>query len=198
MRPAILFASILMLSGAQLRANIAIAVIPQVQTVPAGGMAQVQVGISGLGLNAAPSIGAYDLNLAFNPAVLSFTGLTFGDPVKGDQLDPSGIGTISGFSNAPAGQLEFFEVSLDQAAVLDSLQSNRFILATLQFSAIAGGTSLLVPSLNSIGDSQGASLDAGLQGGSINVAATPEPGTFWVLALGAGCLAWRVRRGHSV
>jgi hypothetical protein len=170
-----------------LDAAVLVTVVPQNQTIAPGASTGVQVRISGLGSDIPPSLGAFDFNLAFNPAIVTFTGLTFGDPVLGDQLDLSGAGPLSDFSTMSAGFVNFYEISLDPAATLDSQQLDSFVLATLRFQALATGTTSLVPSINSISDSQGASLNPGLQMGSINVVAVPEPGSLWLAAV-AACL----------
>jgi hypothetical protein len=195
MRPAILLSSILLLSAGPLSASIVLTVSPLVQSASVGSTTTVQVGISGLGIHAAPSLGAYDLNLGFDPALLSISGLTFGDPMQGDQLDLSGAGAISDFSSPTAGLVEFFEISLDPIAMLDAQQSDHFILATVVFKAIGAGNNSLVLSVNSIGDSAGAALSVGLQAGSINVVATPEPTTVGLLIASVGIFAWRWRKG---
>ena len=202
MRLAVLFASILILGGAPLgAASIVVGTSPQLQSTNVGSMAEVQINISGLGNKTAPSLGAYDLNIAFNPAVVSFNGLTFGDPLLGDQLNLSGIGTIADFSSLSAGLEEAFEVSLDPAQVLDGMQPDHFVLMTLQFTALAPGTSAITPSLDSIGDSAGAPLAVDFQAGQIDVVVVPEPGGSWVFSLAAfglvGCAA-RERRKRAI
>ena len=197
MRLPILVAPILLLSAVTLNAAILLSISPQSQTDPIGSAVQVQVAVSGLGHNAAPSLGAYDFNIAFNPAVLSFSSLTFGDSIKGDQLDLSHIGSISGFSIPATGQVEVFEISLDAATLLDSSQADSFILTTLQFTTVTAGSSSLLPSANSVSDSQGSSLNTVLQPARIIVTATPEPSTFALFSLALGCLIWRRARRNS-
>jgi hypothetical protein len=180
MKQAFLIALLATLSGA----TPVFSVSPASQNVLLGSTATVQITVSGLGLDAAPSLGAYDLNIAFDPTILSFTGLTFGDPLNGDQLDLSGAGPISDFNILSPGVLEFFEISLDSSMLLDTQQLDQFVLATLQFSTLNRGMSDLTPSVNSAGDSGGASLDSSVVAGQINVAAAPEPGTIALFAIG--------------
>jgi hypothetical protein len=194
MRLAILLSSVFILSGSTLSAGIVLTLSPLTQTASLGSTTIVEVGISGLGVNAAPSLGAYDLNIAFDPAELSFTSLTFGDPMQGDQLDLSGAGTIADYSSAAAGELEFFEISLDPATLLDAQQSNNFILAALAFKATGVGNDSLVLSVNSVGDSAGASLAVALQSATVNVVATPEPSTFGFPLILVALLIWRGNR----
>jgi hypothetical protein len=96
------------------------------------------------------------------------------------------------------GLLEFFEISLDPAAVLDSQQANTFVLATLRFQAIAPGSTSLAPTLNSSSDSQGLSLDTVLQNGSINVVLAPEPGRIGLFSLAGATMALLASRRKRV
>lgn len=57
---------------------------PAAQNVVAGAPADVAITISGLGDGTAPSLGTFDLVIDFDPAVLSFSNVSFGDPVLGD------------------------------------------------------------------------------------------------------------------
>jgi hypothetical protein len=186
----LLFVTLLALaSGPFLRAEVQLAVIPQSPIVGVGSSTAAQVQISGLGVNSAPSLGAFDLQLGFTPSVLAFTGLTFGDPLQGDQLNLSGVGTISDFTLTSAGQVEFFSISLDSSTVLDALQASQFILATLNFQAIVPGSSNLSLGVNALSDSQGSPLSASLQAGNISVVPVPEPGAIWLFTLAAASLA---------
>jgi hypothetical protein len=192
MRLAIASLSLLLLSGARLWAGILVTTAPATQTAGLAATVDVQLGISGLGLGAAPSLGAFDVNVAYDPAILSFTGVQFGDPLQGDQLDLFGTGAIEDFSLLSPGLLEVFGISFDSTADLDSLQADQFILTTIQFQTIAAGTSPLVPTLNSIGNAAGAPLTATLTSAAVTVVAAPEPGAFWMMALVATLgLGWR-------
>ena len=119
--------NILTITGALLASLSAHAVtldlLPASSSVNLGDPVQVELRISGLGEGTAPSLGAYDFTLAFNPAVLGFGAFTFGDPVLGNQLDLTGFGTVAGFDGGTAGQLNVFEISLDLAGDLDALQA---------------------------------------------------------------------------
>ena len=182
-----------------LRANVLVTIVPQTQTIALGSSTSVQIGISGLGLDAPPSLGGFDFNLAFNPSLVTFTGLTFGDPILGDQLNLSGTGAISDFSIQAPGLLEFFELSLDPATTLDSQQSDHFVLATLQFQAIATGRTSLFTSINSIADSQGYPFETGLQAGSLTVSpasSVPEPSSFALAGVGIAILIFCRRQNH--
>lgn len=157
----------------QLALALTIGFAPASQTVPVGDPASVELRISGLGDASAPSLGVFDLSVSFDPTVLSFAGVSFGDPVLGDQLDPFGLGSITIFDAASAGSVRLFELSLDLPADLDALQAGAFTLATLTFDTLQVGTSPLGLSVAALGDAFGKSLSADLASGV--VAAVPEP-----------------------
>ncbi len=191
MRLSLAAVALAVVSTSSLWASVLVSVTPQTQTIALGSATGIQVSVSGLGLAAPPSLGAFDFNLAFDPTIVTFTGLTFGDPVLGDQLNLSGTGAISDFSVLAPGLLEFYEISLDSAATLDSKQLDHFVLATLQFQAIGAGNTSLITSNNSVSDSQGAPLNVGLQPGSVRVTAAssvPEPSSLALAAIGIAIL----------
>ena len=96
---------------------------PVSQSVDLGLPVSVGVVISGLGDATSPSLGAFDIDIQFDPGRLSFGSALFGDPVLGDQLDVLGLGgnpTFAGITSP--GVLNLFEVSLDVPADLNALQ----------------------------------------------------------------------------
>ena len=168
--------NLLIIAGAlfaSLPANaVSLDLLPTSSTVNLGDPVQVELRISGLGEAAAPSLGAYDFLLAFNPAVLGFGAFTFGDSVLGNQLDLSGFGSVSGFNSGMSGQLNVFEISLDLAGDLDALQAASFALGTVSFNALGNGVSLLQFTSAVWSDAGGNPLVVQLGSGSISV---PEP-----------------------
>jgi hypothetical protein len=194
MKPFLLIGVLAILNSAPLSADVLLAVVPQAQIIAPGTTTSIELRVSGLGVNSAPSLGAFDLNLAFNPVVVAFTGLTFGDPVQGDQLSLSGVPAISDFSLSSAGVLDLFSISLDSANLLDTEQADQFVLATLSFQAIAPGSTALTLSINSVSDSEGNPLSVALQTGSIAVTSVPEPSAIWLFPPALACVAWRRNR----
>jgi len=173
-----------------------ISVFPSGQSIALGSKVTVSLSIAGLGSFAAPSLGTFDLNLVFDPTVLSFNSAVFGDPILGDQLDPTGLGNTINFANPSTGAVELFDLSLDTASQLNSLQPSSFVLARVVFHTGGWGTSPLDLTANSLGDADGNSLTADLLSGSATVTAVPEPSSVFVLASGAltvGVL-WFIRR----
>ena len=159
---------------------------PVSQTVLVGSPADVELTISGLGLGTAPSLGTFDLNVNFDPAILAFNSVVFGDPVLGDQLDLFSLGSITAFDDSIPGSANLFELSLDLPTDLDTLQADSFTLATLTFDTLSNGTSSLDISINALGDSLGNPLAADLRSGSITP--TPEPATMLLLGTGLASL----------
>jgi hypothetical protein len=135
-------------------------------TVTLGGVATVDLSISGLG--AGSQLGGYDLNVGFNPSIVSFASATFGDPKLGDQLDLEGFGTFSS-ATAGAGTVDLAELSFDSAAALQSSQASAFTMVQLTFDTRTVGTSALDLSVNAVSDAFGDNLNPGLSNGSITV-----------------------------
>lgn len=172
---------------------ITISIQPSSQTVDLGSSVSLDVGISGLGDGVAPSLSTFDFNVRFDPAILSFSSISFGDPVLGDQLGPIS-GSLTDFSVDPVTGVNQFAVSLELDPVeFDKLQADSFTLTSITFSTVGLGTSSLVLSDIVLGDFWGAPLDASTGDGSVTVivSAVPEgaPGFAAVLALLGLCLA---------
>jgi hypothetical protein len=169
-------------------------------TVSLGGVATVDLSISGLG--SGTQLGGYDLNVGFNPAIVSFASAAFGDPKLGDQLNLEGFGTFSS-ATPGGGTVDLAELSFDSIAALQSSQASAFTLVQLTFDTNAVGTSALDLSINAVSDSFGNSLTPALSNGSITVtgvAAAPEmdpTNGLAALTLLAGSLAVARSRGRA-
>lgn len=146
------------LSG-QAWGDISVFLEPSSMTIAPGDSLDVALKISGLGDGAAPSLGTFDLDVTYDPAILGFSAAAYGDPGLGDQLDVLGLGSFQQ-TTASLGSVNVFELSLDLPDDLDLLQYPEFILATLTFDALGAGTSPLGVSANSLGDSLGGALAA--------------------------------------
>jgi hypothetical protein len=140
----------------------------------------VSVMVDGLTSGAAPSLGGYDLDVQFDPSILSFTGITFGAG-----LDVSGFGSIKDYSLTSPGVLDVFEVSLDEIADLNALQGSAFKLFTLTFDASQVGLSNLGLTLQSASTAEGTDLTAdSILTSSVQVAPVPLPAAAWLLLSG--------------
>jgi len=172
--------------------SINITIQPADQEVTLGSLAICNVAISGLGSGTSPSLGTFDFNVRFNPGILSFDSISFGDPKLGDQLGLK-MGSITGFSNdSIKGLVNQFELSLEMPNTLNTVQSDSFILTTLSFNTIGKGLGTFSILNVVLGDSQGDPLFADIiKTGSINVrdvTPIPEVNSVWLLvAFAAFC-----------
>jgi len=191
--------AVLIVASGSASAAIILTPTPNTQTIVAGGLTTIDVRIDGLGAGIAPSLGVYDIDVMFDPFVLSFVSATFGDGVLGNQLDLFGLGNVS-FLTPSTGMVNLFELSLDTPADLNALQADAFVLASLSFSGLAVGTSSIGLSANALGDAEGAPLAASLSTGSVVVTpstAVPEPATYALLLAGFALIGTFWKRGLS-
>ncbi len=167
-----------------------------------GPAVSVAISVSGLSAGSAPSLGTYDLNLGFDPGILSYTGTLFGDPLLGDQLDASGLGSLA-LDTAGAGSINLFQLSLDLAADLELFQADAFTLAMLSFNSIALGTSSLDLTINAFGDAlgdpfmdvNGSALVIDISNSSVTTtevvnASVPEPAIWSLYGIGLLSMVW--------
>ncbi|HEY6924849.1 MAG TPA: VPLPA-CTERM sorting domain-containing protein [Steroidobacteraceae bacterium] len=161
-----------------------LSLLPEQGMVQAGATALIDVVASGLadGENVG-AIGGYDLNVAFNPTLLSWTSTAFGSG-----LNVTGLGDIQDSRLLPSNPavVDTAETSLDTAADLAALQPNSFVLFTLSLTGIASGTSALDLSIGSLTDERGNPLAANVQGSSLTVTPVPLPAAVWLLLSGLG------------
>lgn len=167
------------------------------QTVTQGNLTTVDVNVSGLGNGTA--LGGYDLNVGFDPSLLSFSSVAYGDPVLGDQLNLGFFSPLT-LTTPGTGTTDIAELSLDPSFWLTSFQAPSFTLAALTFDALSPGLSSLTLSVNALADQNGNSISPGIVIGSIDVSSAgnstpvPEPGTLALFAVGLVGLAWSNRR----
>lgn len=169
-----------------------VTVVPAAQSVVVGAQAQVDIVVSDLGSGSPPSLGTYDIDVSFEPALLGLMGVVFGNG-----LDVNGLGSLQ-VVTAGAGTVNLFELSFDLPTELDSLQGATFTLATLTFESLAAGTSLIGLSINAFGDALGDPISFTTLSGSIlsgSIAVT-EPSS--ALLLSIALLALVGRRGRKV
>jgi hypothetical protein len=155
---------------------------PASQTVIGGQPASVDVGISGIGHP--PSVGAFDLSVSFDPALLLPTDVSFGALLGDPGASPPEA--LTDFMFTP-GVVEFAEVSLLSPAELDALQTSAFSLGTVSFTALGSGTVSVSFSAGVVDDAFGNKL-----------ALIPEPSTLLLLVTGVlSVLAFGFRRAAA-
>lgn len=153
-----------MLLSTQIQA-ITLGFFPSSANLNAGDPFSVDLRIADVGNNRA--VGDYDFDINFESSALR---LNEGGVIFGNQLQQSGVSSIRAV-NASDGLVNIAEVSLNDASVLNSLQSDDFTVATLNFTAEQTGVSQLGVSVNSLGTQEGIAIDApNLSQGNLGVA----------------------------
>lgn len=168
-----------MLLFASLGANaVLISVAPSAQTVTAGESLFVDIVISDLGAGLPPTLGGFDIDVMFDGSLLDLDSVVFGTG-----LDVLGLGSVQGVAVGP-GMTNVFEVSLDSVLDLTLLQPDSFTLFTLNFSALAGGVSVVDLDVNSISTATGQSFPNfnNVENGEVTV--VPVPATLLLFGLG--------------
>lgn len=173
-----------------------ILVNPSSQVVASGSTAEVRIGFSNVGDTPPWTLGAYDVQMYYDPALLTLQTITYGDTDYGNQLDQSGYGTLTMSDTSTPGFVRLIEISFDAPMTLDAYQRHNFDLASLFFQTQGSGLSPLILQANMLSDAGGVPMEAVVLDGSLQVAqaAVPEP-AMWVL-LGSGLTAvglWRRR-----
>lgn len=189
-RLVLLVSTFVLLRGAPAEA-IVIDFVPADQTVDLGAAVSVDLVISDLGDFTAPSLGAFDLDVSYDPSILSATSVTL-TALLGDSTE-----TLEGVDLSMPGLIDLFLVSLLPQLELESLQPASFVLATLSFDTLATGTSALELTDVVLGDALGAELSAIAGSGSITVGDTgiPEPPLAALLVAALGLAVFRRRTG---
>lgn len=169
----------MLLACASSYAGVLVAVSPSTQSVAAGSQVSIDIKISGLGSGTA--LGTFDFNVAFDPALLAYSSFSYGS-----QLNLFGLGDIQSVTPG-AGTVNVFELSLESVSDLNTLQAPAFLLATLTFDTLSGGTSPLTLAINALGDASGNSIAADLSHGSVTITSSvPEPATYALMLAGLG------------
>ena len=159
---------------------------PSSQTVGVGAAFDVNLVVTGLEDGINEIVGAFALDVTYNATVLQATGATYSTLL-------GALGTDA-FPDAPVlapGLVSLLNGSLLSDLDLASLQPDSFTLATIHFSALSPGTSLLTfaGTTELVGRNAATLQFNRLQGAvQVNAAAVPEPGTILLLGAGLGLL----------
>lgn len=144
-------------------AAITLAFDPAMPSFKSGATVDVALVIAGLTAGAAPGVGAFDLNVAYDPALLTATGVTFGTKLGDPATD-----TLTDSVLSTPGNVNLAQVSLLATADLLALQPASFILATISFTALIDGKG----EFGLVGDVR---VDDPL-GNKLPIVVVPEPG----------------------
>ncbi len=149
------------LLGPSLAGAVSVTFNPVSQTVEQDETVLVDVVVSDLVAGSAPSVSSFDFEVAYDPSVLTATGVTFGGAL-GDGF----LTSFQGVDLTGAGLVDFAELSFlsDFSSQLDS-----FTLATLAFDAVASGTSAFSFTQSLLGDAFGGDLNHTSGTGSVTV-----------------------------
>ncbi len=164
---------------------------PDTTLVTNGDTVSLELIVSGLGDFSPASLGAFDVSIGYDPAVLSFADYSLGN-FLGDISLFTALDVSSGDTGA---DVNLAEVSLLLPASLDALQPGEFFLASLSFNVLnlapGASTSLQILDRPVLSDAYGAALQA-TTGRAATIQAIPLPGT--LLLMLAGLLGYRVSR----
>ena len=158
-----------------------------------GDLVSLDIVVSGLGNFGPDSLGAFDVFMGYDATVLSFSGYSLNNLLGdlGGQAIDSSAGDLGGSVNIA-------EVSLLAAAMLDALQPDEFIMASLNFDVLdlaIGATtelSILPGAVLSSAFGQPLSVTGGLSATIEGRAAVPLMGTLWLLL--GGFISWSAAR----
>lgn len=199
--------STLLIAAAMLAASMAEAatfsLIPSQTSVAPGAAFSLELQISGLGDHAAPFLGGFDVDVSYDSALFSLTGVQFGAAL-GD-ID-AGEATADDDTAVP-GSANVFELSILEPSpdgcvfcispYLQDLQGSAFGLATLSFQALQPGTGSFGLTIQSATDGNGDNLPATFADPA-HVTAVPLPATLWLFASAALALGGFRRRPHTL
>jgi hypothetical protein len=151
----------------QSQAQISVSVNPAPQTTLLGGTTSVNVDISGLhNMDTGIGLGGYSIGLTYDPAIVHFDGLVFGN---GLNLG-TGADSVQFSDNSTLGLLLVDETSLLDSATLNAGQLGDFSLFRLDFTGLKYGTSPVNLSQVQLSDLGGETLTAAeILDGSIDV-----------------------------
>lgn len=148
--------------------------------------------IGGLDAAGIDGLGSFDVEIVYDPAVLSFGSYTLGGLLG----DLSAFEAID-YSVVQSGRIQLSEISLLDMPTLAALQPDSFELATLRFTmdpkGVGKGSAVSIDKVWVLGDASGQSFDFDSPAGQV-VRVVPEPSIYAMLLLGLGALGATARR----
>jgi len=191
----LLRAALLCLGLPGLAGAVSLSLVPGAVAPATGGAFSLDLVVSGLGAGAAPSLGGYDVAVAYDATRVSFTGASFAGALGAVPAEAF-AGTVEG-----PGSVSLAAVSLLDPAALDALQPASFTLATLGFVADVEAGSVIAISSALLSDGFGRPIGLTLPLGDAAISpvpgsAVPEPGAFLLYAAGLAVVGLALRAQH--
>jgi hypothetical protein len=191
-------------------ANHAVAVTlslqPASQTAMPGDTVTLDLVIDGLGDFASDSLGAFDIDIAYDTSVLTFSGYTLG-PYLGDVSLSEAVDFSLGDSGGTVNITELSLLENDDVSCffcippyLDEIQPGSFTLASLDFTVDVldpgASTIVAIDTVNALGDGFGAALTVESTTDAV-INAVPVPAAVWLFGSGLIGLIGLARRKQS-
>lgn len=169
--------------------------VPLSQSVAVGGNVVVDAVLTGIGPSSPDDqiVSAFDVSVDFNSSIVSFSSGTLG----------TDFGVLSAFAvpTVVGSTISWNLTSAELDAALQGMQGHSVTLGTLNFYALAVGSSPLSYSYSDVTGLNATALVPDLLTGTINVTGTspvPEPSTLMLMSLGALGLLTAKRRKAQV
>jgi len=168
---------------------------PALETAIIGDEINFLLNISGLTAGGPVSLGAFSLDVMYDPTILAFSTVTFGSYLGDISLTEADVY----FDSLGPGVLYLDETSFLPESDLDALQPAGFTLASLTFSAFGLGTTQVSLGDVTLSDATGliTLVPENLSSANVEVtaaAAVPEPATILLLVAGISGLGFVRRR----
>jgi hypothetical protein len=168
---------------------------PQNQSVAVGSSVAVDAVLSGL-TSASQIVSAFDVSVDFNSLIVSFSSGTLG----------TDFGALASFANptASGSSISWNLTSAELDAALQGMQGDSVTLGTLNFSALAAGSSPLSYSYSDVTGLNSTAITPDLFTGNITVTDTgtapvPEPSILILMSLGVlGMLSAKRRKTQTL